>query len=240
MTHGFIGPSWLYDIFSSLVSGSRHVDFSELNACAIDPNIQSIWAPTRVLGNDKADLLDGMAKLTGACDLLVRQPTGSSSMLIGFSVVSRAVSSALRGLAIDDADRILILGGGYNAGATIASAVELSYDEIVIVSDPCGGPGSAVAAAHNMGVDVQFRRPEQVQIRDTDTIVDTDCAVAERIPMLPSSASVLRLYRHSLTAHNSFLFPQFLVGYLREVILLSSGIDLPFHIIQETVDNKIG
>ncbi|USR80185.1 hypothetical protein [Arcanobacterium pinnipediorum] len=218
---------------SQFLDNAYHVHEDHRDELLSDGDIDAYWFFTSHLPLGAVNLGDGMAKLIGSCDIVVRQVTGATSMLVGFAVASRALSGVLREVDASP-DRIVILGGRFFASHAIASAVELGASDIVIVSDPVGGPGTALAAAHNMGVHVSQVSPEKYRGAQDALVVDTDPDIYQRVKtslnpdMLP-----IRTYWPATPAE---LSNEFWVRYLRELLLVATGRDLPFSQIASVVD----
>lgn len=139
MTHAIIGESWWRDIATELDIDCAVYHQDDIDALVADSHVQSLWCVSTPVFSHRIDLRDGMAKLIGACDVVVRQPTGATSLLVGFAVASRALAPVIR-RHVSSISRLVILGGHYLAASAIAAGVELGASEIVVVTDPLGTP----------------------------------------------------------------------------------------------------
>lgn len=125
-------------------------DWQDAGGVSLDPD-------TSILSLAKCDILDGLAKEIQVVDTVAFTPMGDHRMSAGFvttvGAFSRVITRKLGADALRGKD-VAILGGGALAACALAVAVEFSAAEIFVVSPPRGGPGSAVTAAHRLGVDI--------------------------------------------------------------------------------------
>ncbi|ADH92571.1 Rossmann-fold NAD(P)-binding domain-containing protein [Arcanobacterium haemolyticum] len=232
MRHAIIGDEWEVRVASQIISGCERASSSVHNLLN-DSDIHSVWVAKNPILGHHADLLDGMAKIVGMCDIVVRQPTGATSLLVGFSVASRALTPLVRPM-FTPSSRIVIIGGGYMAASAVTSAAELGARQIVVVADPTGGPGTPLAVAHKIGIECETLRPEEMRFAKTDIVIHTEAATDERIPRDSSVHSDIFLYE---THHAREQYCTFWACYLREMILVASGKDTPINTLTEAVDN---
>lgn len=123
---------------------------------------------------DTCDMVDGLAKAVGALDTIVFQPTGNTRMTIGFTTVVGGMARAISEVSPNARfERTVIVGAHERAAAAIAVMVQLGAKHIVLAADSIAGPGSAVAAAHRMGVDVATVRLTDAPVASADIVVNT-------------------------------------------------------------------
>ncbi len=123
---------------------------------------------------ETCDMVDGLAKAVGALDTIVFQPTGNTRMTIGFTTVVGGMARAIQEVSQNARfERAVILGAHERAAAAIAVMVQLGAKHIVLAADSIAGPGSAVAAAHRMGVDVETVKLNEAPLAAADIVVNT-------------------------------------------------------------------
>ncbi|MDO5025710.1 MAG: hypothetical protein Q4E03_04250 [Trueperella sp.] len=124
--------------------------WEDAGGVALDPA-----AATPVLA--QCDILDGLAKELQVVDTVAFTPMGDHRMSAGFvtsvGALSRVITRHL-GADVMRGQRVAIRGGGALAACALAVAVEFSAADIFLIAPPTGGPGSAIAAAHRLGIDV--------------------------------------------------------------------------------------
>jgi len=109
------------------------------------------------------DVVDPLAEVTGAVNTLVVQPGRGESAgpLVGFNTDVAGIVAALREAAGDPdgwAPRTAaVLGARATASSALAALGELGVPAPELIARRIGGPGSAVAAAHRMGIEVRHR-----------------------------------------------------------------------------------
>ncbi|MGV9182717.1 hypothetical protein [Arcanobacterium canis] len=103
------------------------------------------------------DLDDGLARETSVRSVVAFQPTGNARMAIGCQSLTSGIVRATRAASIE-LGRTAILGGRELAASALVSAVELKARSIFLAPLNSAGPGSAISAAHRLGLDVSAVR----------------------------------------------------------------------------------
>ncbi|MGV9184325.1 hypothetical protein [Arcanobacterium canis] len=103
------------------------------------------------------DLDDGLARETSVRSVVAFQPTGNARMAIGCQSLTSGIVRATRVASIE-LGRTAILGGRELAASALVSAVELKARSIFLAPLNSAGPGSAISAAHRLGLDVSAVR----------------------------------------------------------------------------------
>lgn len=125
------------------------------------------------------DMVDGLAKEVGAINTLVFQPTGASKMTIGFNTDVAGIVNAVREVSgeLRTGPRAVILGSRATASSALAALVQLGAKDIAVAARSVAGPGTVVAAAHRMNVDISTMKldPEKVaaKIASADVLIST-------------------------------------------------------------------
>ncbi|QRV02937.1 hypothetical protein JTE88_04255 [Arcanobacterium phocisimile] len=235
--HLLLDANKYFPLIEKFVDDLGEAHSQSFDSISANEEVASFWMISSPIPQSAVTLVDGMAKLIGACDLVVRQVTGATSMLIGFSVASRALSPVIRAINAEPR-RLVIIGGSFLASHAIASAVELGMGNIVVVSPPVGGPGTAVAAAHSMSADVTSVVPRKFHPDPGDLVIDTDLEIFAQVYGGASQPDyVVRTY---LSAQPHLTYRMFLARYLRELIVVATGRDVPIVDLQLAVDNFFG
>lgn len=111
----------------------------------------SVTMPHKQAVATSVDFVDGLAKLTGAANTIVFSPAGSAAFntdVFGIAQALRSHGVAVRGMPVT------ILGGRATASSAIAALTELRAGRITVAARTLYGPGTATAAAHRMGVEI--------------------------------------------------------------------------------------
>ncbi|MFC7406169.1 shikimate dehydrogenase [Georgenia alba] len=108
------------------------------------------------------DHVDPLAEVTGAANTLVVQPGrgGAAGPLVGFNTDVAGIVEALREAMPGGTWRprtAAVLGARATASSALAALGELGVRTTSLVARRVGGPGSALVAAHRMGVSVDHR-----------------------------------------------------------------------------------
>lgn len=162
------------------------------------------------------DMRDGLTKVVGAVDTIALQPTGSNYLTIGFTTLSGALARAANGACARGATGALgqaasgvlsqvardddgagytncaILGAGEAASASLAAAVQLHAKHTVLVAQRSIGPGSAIAAAHRMGLSIPLVKPDEADLVQADLVIVTDPEIsAQMLTQISPQATVI-------------------------------------------------
>ncbi|WP_124054858.1 shikimate dehydrogenase family protein [Arcanobacterium ihumii] len=101
------------------------------------------------------DMVDGLAKAVGSVNSVVFQPTGTTTMLVGFNTDVAGIVQAVReaGGSTRIYERVAILGSGATASSALAAGIQLGAKEITVCARRLGGPG-VFTAAHSLNIDI--------------------------------------------------------------------------------------
>ncbi len=102
-----------------------------------------------------AQLSDGLAKVLGVVNTLVFQPTGNTSMLVGFNTDVAGIANSLTAYGVGSHDSALvksalILGSGATASSALAALIQLQIAQITVSARRKAGINTVFSAAHRL------------------------------------------------------------------------------------------
>ncbi|MBM7825443.1 shikimate dehydrogenase [Arcanobacterium pluranimalium] len=145
-------------------------------------NLDTSWAglavtmPLKQEALAVCDVVDGLAKGVGSVNTLVIQPTGSSSLCVGFNTDVAGIVRAVRECAAERGvfSKVLILGSGATASSALAAAIELGAQRVRVCARRQAGSG-VFMAAHRLNIDLETGSIAQAaqEIQQADLVIST-------------------------------------------------------------------
>lgn len=145
--------------------GYRETTSAELSG--VVASLDASWAglsltmPLKQTVQPLLDVIDPLAEVTGAVNTLVVTPgrDGRAGTLSGFNTDVEGIVTALREAAPDgwQPGSATILGARATASSALAALGELGVTTAQLLARNIGGPGSALLAAHQMGLSPRHR-----------------------------------------------------------------------------------
>ncbi|ROR71708.1 shikimate dehydrogenase [Bogoriella caseilytica] len=145
--------------------GYRETTAAELPAVVAE--LDASWAglsltmPLKQAVQPLLDVIDPLAEVTGAVNTLVVTPgrDGRAGTLSGFNTDVEGIVTALREVAPAgwQPGSATILGARATASSALAALGELGVTDAQLLARSIGGPGSALLAAHQMGLSPRHR-----------------------------------------------------------------------------------
>lgn len=130
------------------------------------------------------DVVDPLARAVGSVNTVIP----SAGVLSGFNTdvhgILTAIREARRARGLGEPRRATILGAGATAASALAALGALGITDPVVAARRFGGPGSIVAAASRLGVDIT-----QVHWADEERVVESIESADIVISTLPSGVA---------------------------------------------------
>ncbi|MFC5370088.1 shikimate dehydrogenase family protein [Arcanobacterium bovis] len=147
------------------------------------------------------DVVDGLAKAVGSVNTVVFQPTGSTSMRVGFNTDVAGIVRAVRECAGEKTNfsRVVILGSGATASSALAAAIELGADSLAVCARRLAGPG-VFTAAHRLNLDV-----DAIPLAQSATEIEAADLVISTLPAHAADPIAAELGKRESTLHNVVL-----------------------------------
>ncbi|WFN89534.1 hypothetical protein P8A24_04805 [Arcanobacterium wilhelmae] len=182
------------------------------------------------------DLDDGLAKETAVRAVVAVQPTGSSRMLIGFNTLTSGIVRATQAVGVP-LGSTLILGGRERAASALAAAVQLKARSISLAPSNVVGPGSAISAAHRLGVNVQSFRVEQLSghLREFDSVLvcgEVPHVLDDELRDAGVAIVAVAPYAPAQVAYHSVLARQ-----IEDAQRVLTGVNPDLRVIEQAVEN---
>lgn len=168
-----LGLDWVYEAYD--------VDESGLETFVRD--LDDSWAglsltmPLKVAAVPLMDYIEPMAKLVGAVNTVLMQPSGAGRHLVGANTDVHGIIEALAEGGIREAHDAVILGGGATATSAMAALGRLGVTRPVVVVRNRARAGGLMRAATKMGVEPRFSSFE-----DAPHYLATAQAVVSTVP----------------------------------------------------------
>lgn len=115
----------------------------------------SVTMPHKQHLADHLDIIDPLAEVTGAINTIIVQEGGRERLLVGANTDVAGIVRAVREYYSPDSgtlSSLAILGARATASSAIAAGAQLGCTTPLLLARSIAGPGSAYAAAHQMGI----------------------------------------------------------------------------------------